>query len=606
MEDSLEWQNISLEIKNTAKNGEKHLSKRKTILHNISSKIEPGRMMALLGASGGGKTSLLKILSGRVPCEFYTSGVVKYRNKERDDSFIDTVSFLEQENTYSEYFDTYSFLKFNTECLEGNPAFDIDYLIDTLKLSKSKFTKLNKLSGGERKRVIIANELLSNKKVIFLDEPTTGLDSHLALKVILFLSKVVKEKKLIMIVSIHQPSTTILNLFDDFSFINDGKFIYSGKMSECKEFFESKGMIAPPFITFPEFLFELASDNSFFEEINRLKPSFEKLIPGDAQPVINSTRSKNKTSMKIRFKRIKALFKRQFMLYFHRQNRTKLLFSLLGSFFMFGALLFIFKIPFEEIYNKSSIPQEYKKLLTAEITKVKLSEFLNLFTFFAFGFYISSVNISLFEYKVNKEEVQRGLFSFTELILVSFIINLVLSYVLFLGISLSLILFISKEFNYFLKNACLLPLFLLLRLYFIISLFETEMFYSLVNSLIILATHIDKITGVLNLNEKAPFLTYLARSLKLLPENLLIQYLIFDLKKPNKKIPPQILALINLGTKNSVDIYKSDDFFDFDKNMRLLVLLGGFVLTLIFIGSILLFRMKYSRYVRMKLSNHKK
>ncbi|KCZ77018.1 hypothetical protein H311_01977, partial [Anncaliia algerae PRA109] len=171
MKNLLQWKNICLEVP--------YRNSYKQILHNLSGEVSSGNMMALMGSSGSGKTSFLKILSGRIPKKYLTSGEIKFNKERRNLSFVNITSFLEQEHFYSEYYDVISYLKFTMGCFGNDDDLELNKLLIKLHLEKVRFTKLAKLSGGEKKRVIVANELLSKKSILFLDEPTTGLDSHL-------------------------------------------------------------------------------------------------------------------------------------------------------------------------------------------------------------------------------------------------------------------------------------------------------------------------------------------------------------------------------------------------------------------------------------------
>ncbi|XP_065217137.1 protein scarlet-like isoform X2 [Planococcus citri] len=100
--------------------------------------------------------------------------------------------------------------------------------------------KLN-LSGGERKRLSVATELLINPALLFCDEPTTGLDSFTALKVMTIMKKMTEQRGKTIICSIHQPSEKILNLFHQIILLYDGNVAFSGTTGDALEFFQSIG-----------------------------------------------------------------------------------------------------------------------------------------------------------------------------------------------------------------------------------------------------------------------------------------------------------------------------------------------------------------------------
>jgi ABC-type multidrug transport system ATPase subunit len=115
-------------------------------------------------------------------------------------------------------------------------------MIKDLNLHKCKNTPIGNqfirgVSGGERKRTSIGVELISDPTIVFLDEPTTGLDSYNAYQLILLLEGIAKSGK-IVIYTIHQPASQIFNLLDNISIMALGKTIYFGPQFECIPFFE--------------------------------------------------------------------------------------------------------------------------------------------------------------------------------------------------------------------------------------------------------------------------------------------------------------------------------------------------------------------------------
>jgi ABC-type multidrug transport system ATPase subunit len=92
------------------------------------------------------------------------------------------------------------------------------------------------VSGGERKRTSIAVELITNPSVIFLDEPTTGLDSVTALRIVTVLAEMADHGRNIMC-TIHQPNSKIFESFDELMILLKGNIIYQGKASNAVEYF---------------------------------------------------------------------------------------------------------------------------------------------------------------------------------------------------------------------------------------------------------------------------------------------------------------------------------------------------------------------------------
>lgn len=103
----------------------------------------------------------------------------------------------------------------------------IENILVNLNLNHRRTVKANKLSGGERKRLSVALELVANPKIFFLDEPTSGLDEVTAAQCIRLLSDLAKQGHTV-VCTIHQPSATVFNYFDNVYVLAQGKCVYQG------------------------------------------------------------------------------------------------------------------------------------------------------------------------------------------------------------------------------------------------------------------------------------------------------------------------------------------------------------------------------------------
>lgn len=117
----------------------------------------------------------------------------------------------------------------------------VDYLIKRLRLSKAQNTKiggalLKGVSGGERKRTSIGVEIITDPQMIFLDEPTTGLDSYTAFVLIDIFKELCSESKTV-ICTIHQPTSEMYAQFDRLMLLVEGKIIYFNKASLAVDYF---------------------------------------------------------------------------------------------------------------------------------------------------------------------------------------------------------------------------------------------------------------------------------------------------------------------------------------------------------------------------------
>ena len=147
------------------------------------------------------------------------------------------------------------------ECLEfaaklklpgeyGQKIARVNDLIATLKLNKCQNTRIGGplvkgVSGGERKRTSIGVELITDPNLIFLDEPTTGLDSFTATSVMESLGDLARKDNRTVISTIHQPNSDIFEMFDRLMLLARGKIIYFNKASEAVNYFSGIGFQCP-------------------------------------------------------------------------------------------------------------------------------------------------------------------------------------------------------------------------------------------------------------------------------------------------------------------------------------------------------------------------
>jgi ATP-binding cassette subfamily G (WHITE) protein 1 len=118
-------------------------------------------------------------------------------------------------------------------------------VVDLLGLDKCVDTLSEHLSGGQRKRLSVALELVNNPPVIFLDEPTTGLDNF-AIKQCIHLLKNISQLDRTVVCTIHQPPSSLFQFFDQVYIVADGYCVYNGSPTELVPFFAVAGYSCPP------------------------------------------------------------------------------------------------------------------------------------------------------------------------------------------------------------------------------------------------------------------------------------------------------------------------------------------------------------------------
>lgn len=136
------------------------------------------------------------------------------------------------------------------EASEEEKISRVNHMIKTLKLTKCQNTRIGGplvkgVSGGERKRTSIGVELITDPNLVFLDEPTTGLDSFTATSVMESLGDLARKENRTVISTIHQPNTDIFDMFDRLVLLARGKIIYFGRADLSVDFFASKGYACP-------------------------------------------------------------------------------------------------------------------------------------------------------------------------------------------------------------------------------------------------------------------------------------------------------------------------------------------------------------------------
>lgn len=219
-------------------------------LHKLSFTEQSGRLTGIMGASGAGKSTLLNVLNGAsIPSEgkVLINGIDIHSG---DSSIEGVIGFVSQDDLLIEELSVYQNLYYNAKlCFED---YTEDQLVETVHRVLTNLglfeirdiqvgTPLNKkISGGQRKRLNIALELIREPAVLFLDEPTSGLSSRDSENILDLLKELTFKGKLVFVV-IHQPSSDIFKMFDRLLILDTGGFlIYNGNPIDSIMYFKSK------------------------------------------------------------------------------------------------------------------------------------------------------------------------------------------------------------------------------------------------------------------------------------------------------------------------------------------------------------------------------
>ncbi|KAJ1720719.1 hypothetical protein LPJ53_004679 [Coemansia erecta] len=241
----LSWSDLNYDVK--TKQGARR------ILHDISGNVYNGELVAIMGSSGAGKTTLLNVLAGRVQGGRVYGDIKFHGAKRNPHNFKRMLAFVEQDDlmfpqlTVGETLTVSAELRLpSSKYTKADKLERVESVMRQLRLTHVRDTGIGGhgargVSGGERKRVSIGTELVTDPSILVLDEPTSGLDSSSAEMVVSLTKDMSRERNLCTLMTIHQPSAEMMKKFDKLILLSQGKLIYMGPMSQAIPYFESIG-----------------------------------------------------------------------------------------------------------------------------------------------------------------------------------------------------------------------------------------------------------------------------------------------------------------------------------------------------------------------------
>lgn len=285
---NISWSGITVTVT------DRETKQPKTLLDNVQGYVEAGEVLALMGPSGCGKTTLLNVLAGRQPTTNNinssssstaaaaanikskaskgprATGTVRVNGTVPQPTTLARLSrFVEQEDALIGSLTVRETLTFasrlSTSGLSARErAARVDDVLASLGLRDQAGTLVGTpvrrgVSGGQRRRCGVGAQLMTCPRVLILDEPTSGLDSAASLEVVRYLRAVARRDNLIIVASIHQPSTAAFNLFDKLLLLGSGQTHFFGPLSAVGPYYESVGRALPLHVNPAEFLLELVS-----------------------------------------------------------------------------------------------------------------------------------------------------------------------------------------------------------------------------------------------------------------------------------------------------------------------------------------------------------
>lgn len=262
----------------------------RTILDGVSGSVKPGELLAIIGQSGSGKSTVLDLLARRNKRGYSHGQVLVNGRQVSDREFKHVTGYVDQEETLMPTLTVYETVLYSA----------ILRLPRDMSLDAKKFRTLETLeelgilgikdsyighpgargiSGGEKRRVSIACELVTSPSILMLDEPTSGLDGYNALSVVESLSSLAKNYKRTVIFTIHQPRSNIISLFDQLLLLAAGRTVYSGPFYKVVDYFASLGHLCPRGFNVADYLIDLtALKNS---DVSRDESASSQIINSD-------------------------------------------------------------------------------------------------------------------------------------------------------------------------------------------------------------------------------------------------------------------------------------------------------------------------------------
>ncbi len=223
---------------------------KKYLLRDIHMYIKPGHMVLLLGGSGAGKTTFINAVNGyeKAKAEVMLNGRNMYKNYKEmqyDIGFVPQADLMRGSDSVFRTLLDAAKLRLPANLSNAARKERVDEVMDIFGLTPVKDNLVVKLSGGQRKRLSIAMEFISNPTLFILDEPDSGLDGVMARELFEQLRRIADQGKIIIVIT-HTPDR-VIDLFDDVIVLakdgkRTGRLAYFGPIEEAREFFGKEKM----------------------------------------------------------------------------------------------------------------------------------------------------------------------------------------------------------------------------------------------------------------------------------------------------------------------------------------------------------------------------
>ncbi|GKV48435.1 hypothetical protein SLEP1_g55249 [Rubroshorea leprosula] len=257
--------------------------KHKHLLRCVTGKMMPGRVTAVMGPSGAGKTTFLSALTGKATGCTRTGSILINGKNESIHSFKKIVGFVPQDDIVHGNLTVEENLRFSARCRlsadmpKADKVLVLERVIESLGLQAIRDSLVGSvekrgISGGQRKRVNVGLEMVMEPSLLILDEPTSGLDSASSSLLLRALRREALEGVNIVMV-VHQPSYALFKMFDDLILLaKGGLIVYHGPVKKVEEYFSGIGIPVPDRVNPPDHYIDILegiekpSSGAAFEE----------------------------------------------------------------------------------------------------------------------------------------------------------------------------------------------------------------------------------------------------------------------------------------------------------------------------------------------------
>ena len=226
------------------------LFKKRTLLKDIHMNIKPGRLVMLLGGSGAGKTTYVNAINGyeKADAKVMLNGrdvYKEYSKMQYECGFVPQADLIRGKDTVLHTLNDYAALRLPTGFTLQDRRDRVEEALTLFGLGPVRNSMVSQLSGGQRKRLSIAMEFLSNPSLLILDEPDSGVDGVMSRELFRQMRKIADTGRIVIAIT-HTPDR-VIEMFDDVIILakdsdHTGRLAFYGTVEDCRKFFDKEQM----------------------------------------------------------------------------------------------------------------------------------------------------------------------------------------------------------------------------------------------------------------------------------------------------------------------------------------------------------------------------